>query len=278
MPEVAEVVDESTVIVDALTDKEETQTPEPTEQDSHLASLAKKLGHKSKDEFEGPEGKWVAPEEFVARRFEILSERFDRASNKTKALEQMLEAVSAHVSKVEKVAYDRAIADLKQERRKAIEDGDADRVDEIDDEIAKVADDIRAEVPKKQEISDELQQWVTSNSTWFNKDAAMTAYASVVSEEYRRDNPSSTDSDMLAHVDNEVRQRFPEKFENQKRKTPPPVETGGSGGSGGSKGYSRNDLNEEQRKVHDYYTKSGTMTSADYIKSLIKIGELGGKK
>jgi len=210
--------------------------------------------------------------------FEILSERFDRASNKTKALEQMLEAVSAHVSKVEKVAYDRAIADLKQERRKAIEDGDADRVDEIDDEIAKVADDIRAEVPKKQEISDELQQWVTSNSTWFNKDAAMTAYASVVSEEYRRDNPSSTDSDMLAHVDNEVRQRFPEKFENQKRKTPPPVETGGSGGSGGSKGYSRNDLNEEQRKVHDYYTKSGTMTSADYIKSLIKIGELGGKK
>ena len=56
---------------------EEEQPQESTEskqEETHLVSLARKLGHKAKEEFDGPGEKWVPPDEFVAKRFEILSE------------------------------------------------------------------------------------------------------------------------------------------------------------------------------------------------------------
>lgn len=261
-------------------EEEQPQEQIETQEETHLVSLARKLGHKAKEEFDGPEEKWVTPDEFVAKRFEILSERYDRTSNKLKKVEQTLESVSSHISKVEKVAYERAVADLKQERRRAIEDGDANRVEEIDVEIEKVHEEIRAEVPKKADVtepSEEIQKWVSENK-WFGANKKMAAYASATFDEYREENPDSTDDEVLAHVDKEVRQRFPEKFENPKRKSPPPVEPGGSGGASRGKGYSRNDLNEEQRRVHDEFVKRGVMSSAEYIKQLVEIGELGGEK
>lgn len=259
-----------------------TETQEATKAESPIEALARTLGHKPKDEFDGDPEKWVDADAFVAIRFEKVSERFNESNRKMRELETTLKGVSAHMSKVEKLAYDRAIADLKAQRNTAITDGDVDAVAALDTQIDEVKEALVKEAPAKDEKTENqldpaIQEWIGKNK-WFERDKKLGSYAATQYDWYVANYPDWTIAEALAYAEKETKAKFPDKFENPKRHETPAVETGGNGTGGGKRKFTRTDLNDSQKKMHDYFIKTGDLTSEQYIQQLIDLGELGGKK
>lgn len=257
------------------TEVQETEQKQP----SKVEALARSLGWRPKEEFDGDESRWTDADEFVTVRFGKVSNQFNTTNAKVKDLERTLKSLTDHLGKVEKLAYERAVATLKKEKREAVEAGDVDRVDAIDTEIDQIHADLQE---KKQEqaqpeLSETVKEWLGKNK-WFNSDPDMTDDASSISATYRARHPEASDEEMLAHVDTKIRKLYPEKFTNPKRQETPTVETGGNTAGGGTRKYTRSDLNDEQKRMHDYFIKTGDLTSEQYIQQLIEIGELGRKK
>lgn len=271
----SEEVQEQEIPQEVVTPQEETVKP------SAIEELARKLGHKPKEEFDGDPERWVDADEFVAKRFERLTERHNDTTKKMTELDKTLKAVTGHVSKIEQAAYQKAINDLKKERRTAIEEGDVEQAEAIDiqmDQIKEALTPPKAEEPKM-EVPKEVTDWEAKNGEWFYKDLEVSDFGMAHFQTFMNRHPQATVSEALESMEKAVKKAFPEKFENQQRKAPAAVETGGEAVNIGSqRKFSRNDLNEDQRRVHDTFVRQGIMTGDAYIKSLVELGELGGKK
>ncbi len=233
---------------------------------------AKAKGWKPKDDFDGDTTQWVDAEEFIKR--EPL---FDKIRNQSKELKEMrktLDAMSNHFHKATEVAVNKAVADLKNQRKDAIESGDVNRVDAIDQEIKQQ----QTQVVKQQQkpaVPEEIQEWINVNP-WFNSNKEMQAFAVAFNEQYLESNPGDL-PESLKKTKEAVKRAFPESFQNDNRSTPPKVESGSApkGKSVGS--YSVSKLSAEQKMVYNQMVKTHKVLSHDeYFKSLEEIGEYNG--
>lgn len=235
------------------------------------AEKAKALGWRPQEEYEGDPEEWVDAKEFVKRK--PLYDKNHKLDKKVKDLEKTVHDLTNHLGKVSEVAYKKAIADLEARRDEAIDLGDRQQVKEIDKAIKEV----EAVKPENAPAVDPaLKEWEAENGKWFYADEEITTFGIAHCQTYFTRNPGKTWEDALPGMEKAIKKAFPEKFENPKRKDPPPVETGGS--HGGKKTFTRSDLNEEQRKVLSRFVRQGVMSEEEYIKGLVEIGELGGKK
>lgn len=253
---------------DSGSDEQAGREPEATDYEG----TAREKGWRPKEEYEGDPDGWVGAEEFVKRQ--PLFDKIKGQAKKLKELEKTVEALAKHYQTNITQAKERAISDLKAERREAIELGDADRVEQIDARITHVTamPDPVAPAPV---LAPEIEQFIEDQKDWFNKDEDMTAFAVSYNESYLKRHPNelgkSLDETMKA-----VRKAFPDKFTNQKRQAPPPVEGGSVQNAGGGK-YSVGRLNPEQKLVYNQLVKvHKQMSHEEYFKSLEEAGYLEG--
>lgn len=237
---------------------------------SEVEVLAREKGWRSKEEFEGDEESWVGAEEFIKRQ--PLFDKIKTQSKKLKELERTVEALAKHYNESVTQAKERMISELKAERKEAIELGEADRVDAIDNRIQEVARTV--EPPKPAPVIDtEIEAFVEANSDWFNRDKEMTRFAVAYNEGYLKDHPGdigkSLDETLKA-----VKKAFPEKFVNKRKTDPAPVEGGQPSGKGGDK-YNYSRLTPEQKLVYNQLVKTHKQISHDeYFRSLEEAGYL----
>ena len=231
---------------------------------------AREKGWRPKEEYEGdPEG-WVGAEEFVKRQ--PLFDKIKNQSKKLKELERTVEALAKHYQSNVQQARDRALAELKAERKEAIEMGEADKVELIDERIQTVKQ-MPDPVAPPPSLAPEIEQFVESNKEWFNKDQDMTAFAVSYNEAYLKNHPGDL-AKSLDETIKAVKRAYPDKFANQKRTAPPAVEGGGAPLGSNSK-YSVSRLNREQKLVYDQLVKvHKQMSHDDYFKSLEEAGFL----
>ena len=232
--------------------------------------IAKEKGWRPKEEYEGDAEAWVGAEEFIKRQ--PLFDKLRVQSKKMKELERTVEAISKHYQSSVTQAKERAIADLKAERREAIELGEAVRVDELDQKIEHVKQ-MPDPVVSQPGLAPEIEQFVTDQASWFNKDEEMTAFAVAFNESSLRKNQGDMGKS-LEDTLKAVKRAFPDKFENKRRNDPPPVE--GSAPAGKSSGkYSLDRLSPEQKLVYNQLVKTHKqMSHDDYFKSLDQAGYL----
>jgi len=101
----------------------------------------------------------------------------------------------------------------------------------------------------------------------------MTDFAVSYNESYLRRNPGDLEKS-LAETLKAVKKAYPDKFENPRRKTPPPVETGDSTVKSDGK-YSKSRLNNEQKIVYEQLVvRHKQMSHDEYFKSLEEAGFL----
>jgi hypothetical protein len=230
-------------------------------------TTAKEKGWRPKEEYDG-DG-WVGAEEFVKRQ--PLFDKIKIQSKKLKELEHTVEAMAKHYSTNIQQAKEKAIADLKAERREAIELGEAVRVDQIDQQIDHVKAMQELNV-KPSGPPAEIEQFIAEQKDWFNKDEDMTAFAVAYNESYLKKNPDLGKS--LEETLKAVKKAFPEKFENKRRTSAPAVEGAGISDKTPSK-YSFSRLNNEQKLVYNQLVKAHKqMTHDEYFKSLEDAGFL----
>lgn len=243
-----------------------------TQSVSDYETLAREKGWKPKEEYEGDPEVWVGAEEFIKRQ--PLFDKIKTQSKRLKELEKTVEALGKYYQINIQQAKEKAIADLKAQRREAIEVGDAVTVDQIDQKIDHVKAIPEPDIQPKG-MAPEIEKFVSDNSTWFNKDEEMTSFAVAYNENYLRKHPDDLDKS-LEETLKAVKKAFPEKFVNQRKTNPPAVEGAATPNTGAGK-YNMNRLSSEQKFVYNQLVKvHKQMSHDDYFKSLEEAGYLEG--
>ena len=240
------------------------------EVDEETLSEAKRQGWVPQEDYNGPEDKWVDAETFVKKGKEINALlRKDNDFLKREVAEMkttMMEFKKFH-AETEKRAYERAMSDLREQKKEAISTGDGDKVLQIDDAIDELKSrkiEAKAERPSNQP-DPSFVSWNEENK-WFGSDTELTNEANLIGEVIKRQNPTLIGSEFLDEVTKRVKKMYPEKFTNSNRARPSPVEGTTAPKATGKNGKGFNDLPPEAKAACQKFEKNGLLTRDQYLK------------
>lgn len=258
--------------------------PEPSVAPSY-EEKALDSGWKPLEEWEGNPEDWVDAKTFNQRgeymdRIKSQSSIIKKLEKNQSKLQQDFQVLAEHHRKVAEIERAKAITELKQLKKQALDLGDTDKVVDIDDKI----DDLKQEdriakttpVAPTTEIHPELTDWLEENP-WYETDKALQGAANAVLEDILAKQPSLKGqvSKTLAMVRDQLQEEFPNKF-NKRRS--PVSDSGDSQGTNSAKSSGKNlakKLTAEQRQFATTFIKSGALKSyEEYAQQLADIGEL----
>lgn len=246
--------------------------------DADTEDRARRMGWRPKDEFEASgrdASKWVSAEEFIEageRSLPILRERMRKVDKALEESTKLMRDLVKHQAKTTQQAIDRAIADFQAEKRIAVTEGDADRVEALDKKIdAKKAE--KDEIPTASEtkadpVPEVFVKWGESNP-WFFKDQELREEAEDQLDilNASRRTKALSEAEKLRLVTQHVKGKFPAKFGNQRRQEPSSVE-GGTQSRGKPGGKTWNDLPADVRGIAERLVATKVVASREaYLKS-----------
>lgn len=245
--------------------------PEQKQEQVQLSNTeieAREQGWVPQDEWQGDPEKWRPAKEFVDRG-ELLK-KLEHQGKELKQTNQALKSLADHHKRVREVEYQRAMADLKQQRKAALIEQDMERVAELDEVIdltkEQAASMPEIEVPDIKAAPAGLVQWENANS-WYKKDRAMTAYTNSLAAELRAQGYSLEEA--LRQIDKDVRKEFPHKFQNRGKPQTSSVEGGGRPRTG--EGSDSFQLSDDERRVMRKFIQAGAFDNEQqYIDELKK--------
>lgn len=256
-------MDENTEVKEGKEEvKEEVKQTEP--QYSEIELQAMEHGWKPKEEFDESTGKkWRSAEEFMDRK--SLFDKIDEQHRKIKDLSKGLNALAEHNKKIEQSAYERALRELRAERKQALEEGDLVKAEEIRDRIDEVKEEQRKQpVPQTNVVNTSFEQWVAQNK-WYESDPDMRAYADGYAQQLVG-NGVTDPSVALPQIERKVREVFAAKFRNPNKDRAPSLETGKARSKADSFVMTR----EEEKVMNQLIAAGAPITREDYISQLKK--------
>ena len=274
--EIKQVEEVKEVKQDTSSEKIEEQAKEDQKQDlsspeSEIDAKAREMGwNPDKDGVD--DGKWIGAKEYIARA--PLFEKNRKLSRKVKELESSVGALKQHYSKIEELAYEKALETLKEKKIKAMDEFDHKTVAQIDEDIIELKKP-REKEPQKQAAREipEFVEWKERN-TWYENDKELKAFADMSGRLYVDDNEEASPEQVYRHAEKKVRERYPEKFRNPNRDRPSSVEAGKTQSKQSRPTWSS--LPEHFQQAGNKFVRNGIMTKDQYIDDLIKLGELKG--
>lgn len=206
-------------------------TPIPGE----VEDKARRMGWVDKEEFRGDEKLWVDAERFVERgenELPIMRERLKKMdgsvvslTGKVSSLTKTLNDVQKFYSDSEERAYNRALKEITDKQREAVEEKDIEGFDALEkekEELAKTKPVAPAAVdPAEAEEQEVFDGWRADNA-WFDEDLESQQYAVHIAR-FLEDNKGLKGRALYDEVTKEVKGKFPDKFENKKRQEPTAV-------------------------------------------------------
>lgn len=252
---------------------------ETDEAQQKIEARARAMGWTPKEEFKGDPAKWRDAGEFVERGENLLplvKAQNKRLEREVAELKQTTREFAEHLSKTEQRAYERAIADLKQQRKDALAAGDGEAFEKVDDQIDKLKREAEAKAAKRADKQADdgpdpvYTEWESRNP-WL-KDSELSDYAEFAAQKLRQSGEKATGAEFLDLVAAKVKAQFPTKFTNPRRETAQAVEGAAPGRRGSGKTYA--DMPAEARSACDRMAKNGfggdekamAKFKADYVK------------
>jgi len=243
-----------------------------------IEARARAMGWTPKDEFKGDPAKWRDAGEFVERGENLLplvKAQNKRLEREVAELKQTTREMGDYLSKTEQRAYDRALADLKQQRKEALAAGDGDAFEKADEQIKTVEREAAEKAAKRAEKKDDgpdpvYAEWESRNA-WL-KDTELSEYAEFAAQKLRASGEKATGAEFLDMVAERVKKQFPAKFTNPRRESAQAVEGAAPAARRGGKSYA--DMPAEARAACDRMAKNGfggdekamAKFKADYVK------------
>jgi hypothetical protein len=242
------------------------QTPEAPEL-SPIEQKAAEQGWVPKDQWTGDPDDWRPAKEFVDRG--ELFKKIDEVRRENKRLREGHEELVKHHLNVRKLAYEQALADLKEQKKAALAEGDVDAVVEIDERIAETKEEQRtAKAEAVQEAAQPdpvFESWINRNQ-WYTTDVAAKAVADEVARMLFMRGERDKEA-LLEAAEKAVRKEFPHKFNNPKRDQAGAVE--GSTGKKVTKSAPDADLSDAERQIMNKVLRvTPGLTKEQYIKEL----------
>jgi len=235
-------------------------------QETEIEAKAREMGW-NPDKEGVEDGKWIGAEEYVARA--PLFEKNRKLSRKVKELESSVNALKTHYTKIESIAYEKALESLKEKKIKAMDEFDHKTVARIDEEIQ----DMKAPRPQPQNIQDpNFLVWVEKNP-WYEADDELKSFADKAGLAFAKATPDADPEEVYKYAERRVREKFPDKFRNPNREKPSSVE-GSTKTQTKSSRPTWSSLPEHFQQAGNKFVRSGIMTKEQYIDDLIKLGEV----
>lgn len=207
----------------------------------------------------------------AAPLYDELKER----GRELKQLRRTVDEMKQHMQKQEKLAYERALADLQSQRNAAIQNGNVNLVNQIDEAQANLVPTSYEAVEEPLAVSDFKER----NASWLNG----TSYEEMKMAEFalKRDNELaakklSPDAHMKV-LEEHIKKEFPEYFRTGEERTTSAVESGY--GDNVAKPVSKrkatfNDLDSTQKQIARDFERMGVMKVEEYVKQLVDAGEV----
>lgn len=198
----------------------------------------------------------------------------DEIKGKNKEVSELkatLNEIKVHMTKVEEAAYNRALAELKAERKHAIAKGDVSAVEDLDQQI----EEHKASVPEPEPLAPEAMEFIERNKHWVEdytlKGEKIREFAIKRDKELMKYKLPPEKHFAVLEADIE------EEFHLSEKATPSvKVATGqhSVAGKNAKKDFAFNDLSAEQKTACRHFVKRGVMTEAQYIEQLKLTGDL----
>lgn len=259
------------IVENQVVENQVQNAPEPTPSEQE----ARTQGWVPKEEFTGDEKQWIDADEFVRRK--PLFDKIDRQNRELKEVKKTLEQLSAHHAKVRETEYERALASLKAQKAAAYEEGDANKIVEIDEQIIDVKDQQKAHKAEQaaqaqqeaRALHPEFEAWTNRNS-WYVQNPVMKAAADTIGLQLAQKGMDR--EQILKEVEKQIKAEFPHKFNNPNREKPGAVEAASPKGTKTKADFAPSDW---ERQVAKRFVRQGVFKSeAEYYKQL---EELNGK-
>jgi hypothetical protein len=223
-------------------------------------------------DFDGPNAKTA--QEFVESGEKIAG----IAVKKARTLEKTVEGLQTRLDSIEStkaefvefnqraLAKERkekndAIAALNAERAEAISEGDGPRAVQLEEQIHEA----RAEPVQQAGQEPWAREWASDND-WYAKDVIRRGAADGIAQQLRNMGFPDTGRDFMDEVSRQVREAFPDKFENPNRKQGITNGDGTKTDETAPKGERSFDaLPPDARAACDRFVAEGIMSKKDYI-------------
>jgi hypothetical protein len=212
-------------------------------------------------EYDGENKK--SPKEYLEVAFnhnKVLKERNDKLSETVEKLTGQMSLLVEFQNEQKQKAVEKAITELKAERREAISDGDHDKVEKIDEQI----DEQKVAKVRNDPI---LDAWIGRNA-WYKDNEDLGIEADIIAQQLKATGRfSASDQDyerLLNRVESKVRQSFPDKFKNPKKDNPPDVDPGNPSPLRKSKN-TYADLPADAKLACDQFVKNKLMSKEQYM-------------
>lgn len=249
-----------------LTPNEGIDVPGEAKPLSAIQEKAISQGWVPKDEFQGEDDEFIDAAEFV-RRGELF-QKIESQSKEMKHLRAAMNELAKHNAKVREVEYKRAVDDLKRQKKEALNEGDSDRVVELDDQIDLVKDQqkllqqqqVQQVVP--QEVDPAFTTWINKNP-WYESNPDMRKFADRLGAVLATE---MSPVEVLKEVEKEVKERFKDKFRNPNRDRAGAVE--GVRGRPVATKDADVELSDVEKTVMKTLVDGGHITKDEYIKQL----------
>lgn len=224
-------------------------------------------GWRPKEEFDGDPDRFIDAGEFV-RRGELFS-KIDHQNRELKQLRQAIDQFKQHHANVDKAAYDRALADLKRQRKEALAEGDVEKFAELDEQVEGLKEDRDQAISRQRQESAQAQQpdpafgqWLQKNQ-WYQNDPIMKGAADSFGIQLAKQGVEPLE--VLKQVEKKIKEEFKHKFENPNRQRAGAVESPGRGPAAGKSKYQPSEMEKRIgeslvrskafEKIEDYYAE-----------------------
>lgn len=242
-----------------------------------IEELAMETGWAPKDDWRGDEEAWVDAPAFIRQGRENLKSSLAKQDKQLEGMESLKGTVAEfkeHMENTDKRAYDRAIKDLKAKQREAVEEGDTEVYDSIQEEIEDIDKEVVASQPKKTEDRPPrdpvFDAWIPDNK-WYNgksnDDVFLTGRANAeVAPTIATTFPEIVGTrEYYDKISEQLRKDYPDRFGKSSRTRPAAVEGAGTGGgekpSEGKKSYA--DLPQDAKEICDRFIGEGLVKDKD---------------
>lgn len=248
--------------------QDEIKVPEP--QESPEETLARQSGWRPKEEWDEGKGEWIDAAEFNRRGplFDTIGKLKDEIRDYKKSADALIEhnkQIQEHARKAEERGREKALKELEERRREAVQDGDLELFEEIDKEMAEYK---KVETPSPN-VDPAISEWIDKND-WFEKDEAMTAY--MIHKQNENLGKGHTIEEALRRSEEAVKKEFAHRFENPNKQRGSGVTVPSGQGKGDS--YTINDLPANYRPVYQAIARKMDMPINEYVKQLKELGAM----
>lgn len=201
---------------------------------------AKELGWRPKEEFSGDDTRWIDAETFIKRgedMMPLLKATNAKLKRELDTIKKDLKRATAHFEGAEKRAYDRALSDLEQKHREAVEAGDVKTAEATVKELRDLRPtETKAPEDVKQEVQEAMDSFREENP-WYDKANLASAseleinarlyYDRMVDRNIEKTKEMAP-ADFFAMISNLTHEKYPQL--KAKREKPASAVSGGTAG------------------------------------------------